>query len=255
MKSTPLWLPTLSSSAAFRKVLYHEMDQVSFWALTMNDGQIRLIRLIITNIIGRTPLGISRGSSPNSIAIVNVMNCVTLSESVVRILDKLQTKWIPISAITRDGARSQVKALDFEVIRQFSQRIARLDIYASYCLFRAYVTAERRLPIHLCGLRSMMAMITSHRDLAARCLKPDERPVLGPFFPMFIQTNEFSTEIAFILKHDDKIAKFTEIPYRDAFHLCEELFGIFLGLVSRLERESPSIPDGSAGGVPTVGSF
>jgi hypothetical protein len=42
------------------------------------------------------------------------MDCVTLSETLVRILRDIQAKGITISTIASDGASYQVNALNFE---------------------------------------------------------------------------------------------------------------------------------------------
>jgi hypothetical protein len=149
MKSTALWQKIPSTSAAFQKIVCHKIGQLPFCDRTIDGPEIRSTKLFVTGIIGGTLLGISGGSCTSSVKIVDLITCVTLSETVLRILDKLQTKGNTIYRIPCDGASYLVMTLNsVKMTRQFSHRTVRLNIYSSYCLLHAYVPGQTTLIDH-----------------------------------------------------------------------------------------------------------
>jgi hypothetical protein len=88
--------PRLSGSGLSRGMILFENSGTEIWRKFRFVNQIR-------------PRGLT-----NSIEIADAMNPVTLSETLVKILNELQVKGINIYTITCDGASDQAQPLNFE---------------------------------------------------------------------------------------------------------------------------------------------
>jgi hypothetical protein len=239
INSTALRRRIVSSAGCIRKIRYDGYAKVPFCALTMDGGQIRTTKLFFTNIIAPPPHK-ERGACTNSIEIVGAMNHETLSETVVKNINELQVKGINISAITCDGASYQVTALNFEdpdsiQRKNFETEHLRKLLFVP-CLCHRLNNAYRSL-FRTSDL--FKATITSLRDLGVVCRKPANCITLGAFCPTFIQTRWIYDQriLDFILKHEEKITEFADIPWRYEFHQFQELIDRFFAIVTTLEGQ------------------
>jgi hypothetical protein len=165
---------------------YHEtlLSKVAYCALSIDAGQIGHLKLLVTNLAASNiPLCFTE-----NIIKIEALNCTIIRQILIHTIQSLAQKSIRVSGVLCDGARYQVKALDFtdsESVQFGADEplLHRLLFIPCLChrLNNAYQALFRECP-------PFYEFLTALRSIGKTCRKPAYRIRFPRSCPDFVET-------------------------------------------------------------------
>jgi hypothetical protein len=215
-----------------------------FCGLSMDAGQIGPVKLFVINLMATNiPLCFTE-----NILKIATVNCVIVREILVNTIHTLSQKSIRVSGVLCDGARYQVKALDFEDPESVQcsaeePLLNRLLYIPCLChrLNNAYQTLFRE-----CA--PFQAFLIDLRTIGKTCRKPANRRHFNRLCPEFVETRWLYDHriLTFVITNVEAINALglPECQVSPLFRECSPLLGTFFHLMTQLE--SSKTPLGQA---------